>query len=183
MIMNYKGRSPIVSASAYVAESADVIGDVEIGENASIWFTSVLRGDIEPIRIGANSNIQDGSVVHTMVGSPVVVGDWVTVGHRAVLHGCIIESQCLIGMGAILLNDVRVGEGSIIAAGALVPEKTVIPPRSLYLGVPARFKRELTESDQRFIRMHAVHYLEYKQEYLAQRDKARAVTTKVVNGE
>jgi len=166
---------PRIAPSAYVTESADVIGDVEIGENSSIWFTAVLRGDIEPIRIGANSNIQDGSVVHTMIGSPAVVGDWVTVGHRAVVHGCTIEDNCLIGMGAILLNDVRVGEGSIIAAGAVVAEKTVIPPRSLYLGVPARFKRELTESDQRFIRMHAVHYLEYKQVYLAQRDKARVI--------
>jgi carbonic anhydrase/acetyltransferase-like protein (isoleucine patch superfamily) len=175
MIHIYRGRLPNIAPSAYIAESADVIGDVEIGENSSIWFATVLRGDVEPIRIGSSSNIQDGSVVHTMDGSPVVVGDWVTVGHRAVLHGCTIENHCLIGMGAILLNHVRVGEGSIIAAGALVPEKTVIPPRSLYLGVPARFKRELTESDQRFIRMHATHYLEYKQVYLAQQDKARAV--------
>ena len=169
MIQTYAGRLPRIAASAYVADSADVIGDVEIGENASIWFSTVLRGDIELIRVGSNSNIQDGSVVHTMDGSPTVVGDWVTVGHRAVLHGCTIESHCLIGLGAILLNDVRVGEGSIIAAGALVTEKTVIPPRSLYLGMPARFKRELTESDQQFIRMHAVHYLEYKEVYLAQR--------------
>jgi carbonic anhydrase/acetyltransferase-like protein (isoleucine patch superfamily) len=175
MIHIYRGRLPSIAPSAYIAESADVIGDVQIGEDSSIWFATVLRGDIEPIRIGSSSNIQDGSVVHTMDGSPVVVGDWVTVGHRAVLHGCTIENHCLIGMGAILLNEVRVGEGSIIAAGALVPEKTVIPPRSLYLGVPARFKRELTESDQRFIRMHAAHYLEYKQVYLAQQDKARAV--------
>jgi carbonic anhydrase/acetyltransferase-like protein (isoleucine patch superfamily) len=171
MIHIYRGRLPRIAPSAYVAESADVIGDVEIGENTSIWFATVLRGDIEPIRVGSNSNIQDGSVVHTIEGSPVVVGDWVTVGHRAVVHGCTIEDNCLIGMGAILLNNVRVGEGSIIAAGALVAEKTVIPPRSLYLGVPARFKRELRESDQQFIRMHAAHYLEYKEVYLAERDK------------
>jgi carbonic anhydrase/acetyltransferase-like protein (isoleucine patch superfamily) len=183
MIHIYRGHLPSIAPSAYVAESADVIGDVEIGENSSIWFAAVLRGDIEPIRIGSSSNIQDGSVVHTMIGSPVVVGDWVTVGHRAVLHGCTIENHCLIGMGAILLNDVRVGEGSIIAAGALVPEKTVVPPRSLFLGVPARFKRELTESDQRFIRMHAAHYLEYKQVYLAQQDKGRAANSKIVGGE
>jgi carbonic anhydrase/acetyltransferase-like protein (isoleucine patch superfamily) len=172
MIQTYAGRVPRIAASAYIADSADVIGDVEIGENASIWFAAVLRGDIEPIRIGSNSNIQDGSVVHTMVGSPVLVGDWVTIGHRAILHGCTIEDNCLIGMGAILLNDVRVGEGSIIAAGALVPEKTVVPPRSLYLGVPARFKRELKESDQKFIRMHAAHYLEYKEVYVAERQSA-----------
>jgi carbonic anhydrase/acetyltransferase-like protein (isoleucine patch superfamily) len=178
MIHIYRGRLPRIAPSAYVADSADVIGDVEIGENSSIWFATVLRGDIEPIRIGSNSNIQDGSVVHTMVGSPVVVGDWVTVGHRAVVHGCTIEDNCLIGMGAILLNDVRVGEGSIIAAGALVSEKTVVPPRSLYLGVPARFKRELTESDQQFIRMHAANYLEYKQVYLAQQDQTRAIVNR-----
>src|SRR5215472_16040414 len=123
MIHTYRGRLPRIAPSAYVAESADVIGDVEIGENSSIWFATVLRGDIEPIRVGSSSNIQDGSVVHTMVGSPVAVGDWVTVGHRAGLHGCTIENHCLIGMGAILLNDVLVGDGSIIAAGALVPEK------------------------------------------------------------
>ena len=120
MIHEFAGRLPRIAATAFVAESADIIGDVEIGENASIWFQSVLRGDIEPIRIGANSNIQDGSIVHTMRGSAVVVGDWVTVGHRAILHGCTVESHCLIGMGAVLLNNVRVGEGSIVAAGALI---------------------------------------------------------------
>jgi carbonic anhydrase/acetyltransferase-like protein (isoleucine patch superfamily) len=174
MIQTYKGRIPRIAASAYVAASADVIGDVEIGDHASIWFATVVRGDIEPIRIGANSNIQDASVVHTMVGSPVVVGDWVTVGHRAVLHGCTIENNCLIGMGAVLLNNVRVGEGSIIGAGALVPEKTVIPPCSLYLGVPARFQRQLTESDRLFIHMHAAHYFDHKEIYLAERKAAES---------
>src|SRR5579864_1770870 len=102
MILIYRNRIPRIAASAYVAPSADVIGDVEIGENSSIWFAAVLRGDIEPIRVGANSNIQDGSIVHTMVGSPTTVGDWVTVGHRAILHGCAVEAHCLIGMGAVL---------------------------------------------------------------------------------
>src|SRR3974377_816426 len=124
MILTYAARVPRIAASAYIAETADVIGDVEIGENASVWFTCVLRGDIERIHVGANSNIQDGSIVHTMLGAPTILGDWVTVGHRAGLHGCTIESHCLIGMGAVLLNDVKVGEGSIIAAGALVPERT-----------------------------------------------------------
>ncbi len=172
MILNLAGRTPRIAASAFVAASADIIGEVEIGENASIWFQSVLRGDIEPIRVGANSNIQDGSVVHTIIGSPVVVGDWVTVGHRAVLHGCQIESHCLIGMGAVVLNNVRVGEGSIIAAGALVLENTVIPPRSMYLGVPARFQRQLTDSDRAFIDIHATHYLQYKENYLAELAKS-----------
>lgn len=171
MIMTYAGRAPRIATSAYIAESADVIGDVEIGENASVWFGAVLRGDIDPIRVGANTNIQDGSVVHTMLGSPTTIGDWVTVGHRAVLHGCTIEDHCLIGMGAVLLNHVRVGEGSIVAAGALVLQETVIPPRSLYLGSPARFQRQLTEADRPFIDMHAAHYLEYKEIYLAERGK------------
>ncbi|HXJ94793.1 MAG TPA: gamma carbonic anhydrase family protein [Terriglobia bacterium] len=167
MITAYKGRTPRIASSAFVAASADVIGDVEIAENASIWFQTVLRGDIELIRIGENSNIQDGSVVHTMLGSPTVVGSWVTVGHRAVLHGCTVEDHCLVGMGAILLNNVKVGEGSIIAAGALVPENTVIPPRSLYMGIPAQFKRQLTDGERRFIDAHASHYLGYKEIYLS----------------
>ena len=171
MILNYSGRVPCIAPSAFIAESADVIGDVEIGENASVWFQAVLRGDIEPIRVGANSNIQDGTVVHTVIGLPTVIGEWVTVGHRAILHGCTIESHCLIGMGAVILNNVRVGEGSIVAAGALVLENTVIPPRSLYLGVPARFQRQLSDADRGFIDLHAEHYLQYKENYLAELGK------------
>ncbi len=171
MILSLAGRAPRIAASAFVADSADVIGEVEIGENASIWFHAVLRGDIEPIRVGANSNVQDGSIVHTVVGSPVTIGAWVTVGHRAVLHGCTIESHCLIGMGAMVLNKVRIGEGSIVGAGALVLENTVIPPRSLYLGVPARFQRQLTDANRVFIDMHATHYLQYKESYLAERGR------------
>jgi len=147
---------------------------VDLGENASVWFQCVLRGDIEPIRVGANSNIQDGSILHTMIGAPVSVGDWVTVGHRVILHGCTVENNCLIGMGAVLLNHVHVGEGSIVAAGAVVAEDTVIPPRSLYMGVPAKRKRAVTEGEQAFIRMHATHYLEYKERYLAEQDQAVA---------
>jgi carbonic anhydrase/acetyltransferase-like protein (isoleucine patch superfamily) len=167
MILTFGVHTPSIAPSAFIAGSADLIGDVVIGENASVWFGSVLRGDIDPIRLGANSNIQDGVVVHTMLGSPTLVGDWVTVGHRAVLHGCTIENHCLIGMGAILLNNVKVGEGSIVAAGALVLENTVIPPRSLYVGLPAHFQRQLGESDRKFIDMHATHYLQYKENYLA----------------
>ena len=169
MITTYQGRVPRIASSAFVAPSADIIGDVEIGENASVWFQCVLRGDIELIRVGENSNLQDGTIVHTVLRSPVIVGKWVTVGHRAVLHGCAIEDHCLIGMGAILLNNVRVGAGSIIAAGALVPENSVIPPRSLYMGVPAQFKRQLGDGEQRFIDGHATHYLEYKEVYLSER--------------
>ena len=169
MITAYQGRVPRIASSAFVAPSADLIGDVEIAENASVWFQCVLRGDIELIRVGENSNLQDGTIVHTVLRSPVIVGKWVTVGHRAILHGCTVEDHCLIGMGAILLNNVRVGAGSIIAAGALVPENSVIPPRSLYMGIPAHFKRQLGDGEQRFIDGHATHYLSYKEIYLSER--------------
>ena len=167
MILAYAGRSSRIAPTAFIAPGADIIGDVEIGENASIWFQSVLRGDIEPIRIGAYSNIQDGSVVHTVTGVPVSVGEWVTVGHRAVLHSCTVESHCLIGMGAVVLNRARVGEGSIVAAGALVLEGTEIPPGTLFVGVPAKLRRTLTETDRAFIDKHAANYLRYKEVYLS----------------
>lgn len=173
MIQTYAGRAPRIAASAFIASSADVIGEVEIGENASVWFQCVLRGDIEPIRVGARSNIQDGSVLHTVEGAPAIIGEWVTVGHRAVIHGCTIEDHCLIGMGAIILSRVRVGEGSIVAAGSVVPENTVIPPRSLYMGVPARLRRSLDERDRAFIDAHAAHYLEYKAVYLSGKAERR----------
>ncbi|HZT71371.1 MAG TPA: gamma carbonic anhydrase family protein [Terriglobia bacterium] len=174
MIGSYRGVLPRVAESAFVAGSADIIGDVEIGDHASIWFQVVLRGDIGPIRVGSHSNIQDGSVLHSVTGVPVNVGEWVTVGHRAILHGCVVEDHCLIGMGAIVLNGARVGEGSIIAAGALVLENTVIPPGSLYVGVPARLRRKLGEEDRAFIDAHAGHYLEYKNIYQAETGRQSA---------
>ena len=168
MILTLAGRTPRIGNSVYVAPSADVIGEVELADNSSVWFQCVLRGDIEPIHVGANSNIQDGTVIHTMKEAPTIVGDWVTVGHQATLHGCTIEDHCLIGMGAVLLNNVRVGAGSIVAAGALVAENTIIPPRSLYMGVPARLKRVVSDEELEFIDMHAHNYLRYKIDYLAQ---------------
>jgi len=174
MIASYKGVLPRVAESAFVAGSADLIGDVQIGDDASIWFQVVLRGDVGPIRVGTHSNIQDGSVLHSVPGVPVNVGQWVTVGHRAILHGCTVEDHCLIGMGAIVLNGTRVGEGSIVAAGAMVLEDTVVPPGSLYVGVPARLRRKLSEEDRAFIDAHAGHYLEYKEVYRAETGKQTA---------
>ena len=168
MIAGYKGVFPRVAESVFVAGTADLIGDVEIADNASIWFQVVLRGDIGPIRVGRHSNIQDGSVLHSVTGVPVNVGEWVTVGHRAILHGCTVEDHCLIGMGAIVLNGAHVGAGSIVAAGALVLEDTVIPPGSLYVGVPAKLRRKLNDEDRAFIDAHAGHYLEYKDIYRAE---------------
>jgi carbonic anhydrase/acetyltransferase-like protein (isoleucine patch superfamily) len=168
MILPYNGRGPQIAATVFVADSADLIGDVSIGEHSSIWFRTVLRGDVNFIRVGVRSNIQDGSVLHGMKDLyPVVLGDEVTVGHNVTLHGCTIESLCLIGMGSVILNNTRVGEGSIIAAGSVVPENTIVPPHSLFMGAPARFRRHLTEEDFKVIRRYAEHYVTYKDAYLA----------------
>lgn len=167
MIVGYKGIFPRVAGSAFVAENADLIGDVEIGSESSVWYQTVLRADVSPIRVGTHTNIQDGTILHGTRGVPTVLGNWVTVGHRVVLHACQVDDHCLIGMGAVVLNRVHVGEGSIVAAGALVPEGTDIPPGSLYLGVPARFERKLSEADRRYIDSHAARYLEYKESYMA----------------
>jgi len=168
MILPYNGRRPQIAPTAYVADSADLIGDVTLGDDASVWFRAVLRGDVHSIRVGARSNVQDGAVLHGMKDKyPVILGDEVTVGHNVTLHGCTIENLCLIGMGAIILNNVRVGEGSIIAAGSLVTEGTVVPPRSLYLGAPAKLHRQLTEDDLAVIRRYATNYVGYKDTYLA----------------
>lgn len=147
MIYDLGDRKPL-SRALFVAPDAAVIGSVELGEDSSVWYGAVLRGDTEPIRIGARSNIQDGAVVHTDDGFPTTVGDEVTVGHNVILHGCTIGPGCTIGMGAILLNGSRVGANSLVAAGALLPEGREYPPDSLILGVPARALRELTGEER-----------------------------------
>jgi carbonic anhydrase/acetyltransferase-like protein (isoleucine patch superfamily) len=137
MIRSYQGRLPQIPASCYVDLSAQVIGDVTLGEHSSVWMNAVLRGDVNSIRVGANSNVQDCAVLHGQRNLyPVIVGDWVTIGHNATVHGCVVEDAVLIGMGVTILNGCRIGEGSIIAAGAVVPEHTVVPPRTLWAGVP-----------------------------------------------
>ena len=155
--------------SVYVAASADVIGDVELADNSSVWFQCVLRGDIEPIRVGENSNIQDGTVIHTMKGAPTIVGKGVQWVIRPCCMGATSATIASIGMGAVLMNHVQVGEGSIVAAGALVAENTVIPPRSLYMGVPARLKRAVTDEEFDMIKRHETNYLRYKIDYLAKK--------------
>jgi carbonic anhydrase/acetyltransferase-like protein (isoleucine patch superfamily) len=172
MIRSYKGMTPTVPASCYVDDSAQLIGDVVLGENASIWMNAVVRGDVNSIRIGANSNIQDCSVLHGMLNQwPVIVGDWVTVGHSVTLHGCVVEDHCLIGMGVIILNGARIGEGSIIAAGTLIPEGTVVEPRSLWMGVPGKFRKQLGDEDQETILRYGRNYLGYRENYLAETKK------------
>jgi carbonic anhydrase/acetyltransferase-like protein (isoleucine patch superfamily) len=148
-------------------DSAQIIGDVVLGEHASVWMNCVLRGDVHCIRVGTYSNVQDGSVLHGMKDKyGVFLGEYVTVGHCVTLHGCTIEDRCLIGMGAIILNGAVIGAGSIIAAGTLIPEKTVVEPGSLWMGSPGRFRRKLDDDDQRMIMRYAKNYLEYKDTYL-----------------
>ena len=167
MIRSYKGKSPVVPSTCYVDVSAQLVGDVVLGEHASVWMNTVLRGDVHSIRVGTNSNIQDNSVLHGMLNQwPVIVGDWVSVGHSVTLHGCVVEDNCLIGMGSIILNGARIGEGSIIAAGTLIPEGTIVEPRSLWMGLPGKFRRKLSEEDQQSIRRYATNYLGYKENYL-----------------
>lgn len=166
-IRPYRGKWPVIAASAYVDRAAIVIGDVAIGEDSSIWPLTVVRGDVNYIRIGARTNIQDGSVLHVMKDEyPLVLGDDITVGHSVTLHGCTIESRCLVGMRATILNGAVVGTGSIVAAGALLTERTVIPPRSLVMGAPAKVKRMLTAIDEATIDRYAQRYVEYKNIYL-----------------
>jgi len=167
MIRSYQGRAPIVPASCYVDVSAQVLGDVSLGENSSVWMNAVLRGDVNSIRIGANSNVQDCAVLHGMrYKFPVIVGDWVTIGHNATVHGCVVEDACLIGIGAVVLNNVRIGEGSIIAAGAVIPEHTVVEPNTLWAGVPGKERRKLDTKDRELILQYARNYLDYVAIYL-----------------
>jgi carbonic anhydrase/acetyltransferase-like protein (isoleucine patch superfamily) len=157
---------PKIAASAYVDAAATVIGDVTIGEDSSVWPGVVIRGDVHYIRIGARTNVQDGSVLHVMRDEwPLILGDNVTVGHGAVLHGCTIESRCLIGMGCIILNGAKIGTGSIVAAGSLVPEGTEVPAGSLFMGHPGKFRRALTAKDQDSIDAYVQRYVEYKETY------------------
>ena len=172
MIRSYKGVLPKIPASCYVDDSAQLIGEVVLGENSSVWMNAVLRGDVNAIHIGENSNVQDCSVLHGMKDIfAVSVGDWVTVAHSVTLHGCSIGHRCLIGMGAVILNNARVGEGSIIAAGTLIPENTTVEPHSLWMGVPGQFRRKLGEEEQEMILRYAKNYLEYKEQYLKERRK------------
>ena len=167
MIHPFKAIKPEIHDSALVAESAQVIGDVVIGEESSIWFNAVVRGDVNYIRIGMRTNIQDGCVLHVARRTlPLIIGDEVTVGHNAVLHACTVGNRCLIGMGAIVMDDAEVGENSIVGAGALVISGTKIPPGSLVLGSPAQVKRPLTEEESRNIRESAAHYVADIENYL-----------------
>jgi carbonic anhydrase/acetyltransferase-like protein (isoleucine patch superfamily) len=170
MLRPYRNIVPTIDPSAYVDESAQLIGDVVVGAESSIWLNAVVRGDVNYIRIGRQSNLQDGVVVHVNhePSYPTIVGERVTVGHAAILHGCVIEDRCLIGMGAILLNGSHIGSDSIVAAGTLVAERTVIPPRSLVMGSPGTVRRALTGAELAFILEGAANYVRYRLDYMDQ---------------
>lgn len=167
MLRPYRGLVPRVHDTAFVDPSAQLIGDVELGEESSVWMNVVVRGDVNRITIGRRTNVQDGTVIHVMRGThPTTIGDEVTIGHAAVIHGCTLRDRVLVGMGAILLNGVEIGEDSIVAAGALVPEEARIPPRSLVMGSPGKVRRTLSDEEVASIRGYATRYVGYRLEYM-----------------
>jgi len=170
MIRSYKCVTPQFPDTCYIDDSAQLIGDVMLGEHSSVWMNAVLRGDVHQIRVGHYSNIQDNCVLHGMKEQyGVYVGDYVSVGHTAILHGCKIEARCLIGMGSIILNGAVIGSGSIIAAGTLIPEKMIVEPNSLWMGSPGKFRRQLETGEDEMIMRYATNYLGYKEDYLRER--------------
>src|SRR5712691_4228743 len=172
MIRPFGGVHPQIAESAYIDVSAQVIGDVHLGEQSSIWCNAVLRGDMFYIRIGDRSNVQDNSVIHTRTGShPTILEDEVTVGHSVTLHGCYVEHNALIGIGSIVLDDARVGAQSLVAAGSLISPGTIIPPHSLVMGMPARVKRPLTDEEVAGLELFWKNYVEYTRLYLNERAK------------
>src|SRR5437870_11433872 len=167
MIRSFRGVHPQIHANAFVDQSAQVIGDVHVGEESSIWCNAVVRGDMYYIRIGNRTNVQDNSVIHTRTGAhPTILEDEVTVGHSVTLHGCYVEHGSLIGIGSIVLDDARVGAQSLVAAGSLVSPGTIIPPRSLVMGMPARVKRELTDEEVAGLDRYWQNYVEFSAHYL-----------------
>jgi gamma-carbonic anhydrase len=166
MLRIHRGVSPRIAPTAYVDPGAHIIGDVTIGERSSVWPTATLRGDVEPIQIGEDSNIQEGTVVHADKGFPAIVGNRVTVGHSAVLHGCIVEDDALIGIGAIVLNGARIGQGAVVAAGSLVPEGMAVPPATLVIGTPAKPRRAVSAEEQARFRKGVKIYVERAAAYL-----------------
>jgi carbonic anhydrase/acetyltransferase-like protein (isoleucine patch superfamily) len=166
MIINFRDFIPKIHESAFIAENAVVAGDVEIGEDSSVWYGCVVRGDVNFIRIGARTNIQDAVVIHVSTGTfPTIVGDEVTVGHQATLHGCTVENRALIGIGAIVLDGAVIGHDSLVAAGSLVTPGTIIPPRSMVMGSPAKVKREMSEVEIKDLEKFWRGYVRLKDEY------------------
>jgi|TARA_R110002050_G_scaffold282195_1_gene430029 carbonic anhydrase/acetyltransferase-like protein (isoleucine patch superfamily) len=165
MILKFKEFYPTIAQSAWIAPSADLIGNISIDEDSSVWFGCVIRADVNEVKIGKKTNIQDLSCIHTDVDTKTIIGNNVTIGHKVMLHGCTIEDNCLIGMSATILDNAIIGEGSIVGANSLVTSGKVFPPRSLIMGSPAKVVKELSEEDVDKLIKHASHYVEYKNDY------------------
>ena len=166
MLLQHNEKSPIIDSTALIVPTATIIGDVTIGADSSVWFQVVVRGDVNYIRIGSRTNIQDGTVVHvTNRTHPTIIGNDVTVGHNVTLHGCTVGDRCLIGIGAILLDGAEIGDDSMIGAGALITPGTVVPPGSLVIGAPAKVKRQLNDKEIEHLKQSASNYLEYMKSY------------------
>jgi carbonic anhydrase/acetyltransferase-like protein (isoleucine patch superfamily) len=168
-IYSYDGKRPTVSKTSFVANNATIIGDVELREKSSVWFGAVIRSELAPTIIGKSSNVQDNCVVHTDIGYPVELGEGVTIGHAAVIHGAKIGSNCLVGMRSTLLNGASIGKNCIVAAGSLVTERTKIPDGSLVMGSPAILKRELNDEEIERIRVNSIHYDTFRETYLGKK--------------
>ncbi|HHV63689.1 MAG TPA: gamma carbonic anhydrase family protein [Peptococcaceae bacterium] len=173
MLIPYQGHTPLIGENVYIAEGAQLIGKVQVGDLSSIWFNCVLRGDLSSITIGKRTNIQDLTLIHVNSGQPVIIEDDVSVGHSCVLHGCKIGKGSLIGMGAIILNDSVIGENCLVAAGSLIPERKVFPPNTLIMGSPAKVVRELTPEEIANIHQTSQRYMERAQEYLRNSKKVK----------
>ena len=165
MIYDFEGHTPKLDPNSWVASNSVIIGKVELKKDSNIWFNVTLRGDVEPITVGEGSNVQDGSVVHSDPGCPVIIGKNVTIGHLVMLHGCVIEDDCLIGIGSTILNKAKIGKNSIIGANALVTENKVIPERSLVLGSPGKIIRQVTDEEIKSIKENAEHYVANYKKY------------------
>jgi carbonic anhydrase/acetyltransferase-like protein (isoleucine patch superfamily) len=175
LILPYNNKHPRIGERVFIAPNATIIGDVEIGDDASVWFGTVIRGDVFHIRIGARTNIQDNCILHVTQGTwPTILEEEVTIGHGVIAHGCTIRRGCLIGMGSTILDGAEIGEDTLVGAGALVTEGMKVPPRSLVLGFPAKVRRSLTDDEVTHIHRNFQHYLEYKENYLASRGAAVA---------
>jgi carbonic anhydrase/acetyltransferase-like protein (isoleucine patch superfamily) len=169
LIRSFAGKAPRLHDSVFAVDDAVILGDVEIGAESSVWFGAVLRGDVNFIRIGARTNVQDLTVIHVNARThPTVIGDEVTIGHRVVLHGCTVMNRCLIGIGSVVLDGAVVGEEAMVGAGAIVPPNMKVPPRTLVLGAPARVKRDLTAEELAHLPQSAASYVQHAREYLAE---------------
>ena len=166
MIIEFNGNTPKIQSGVFLASSADVIGDVVLANDVSVWYNSVIRGDFNAINIGAGTNVQDNSILHVDVDEPLIISQNTTIGHNCIIHGCTIDNSCLIGMGSLIMNRVQIGSGCIIGAGTLITQDTIIPDNSVVVGRPGKIIRQITQSDLAYINSNAKAYVSLKNKYL-----------------